>query len=165
MAIVFSTAAFAIMGVGLSRRSISVQTRDRVQARYAAEAGVVRAMSQLWADPAYCGEPDPGDPGRSEHIERALGVARKELQQYQIERSLQCPCRGILPVAMSVCVRILLHWDLGDPCTSPVSVNWDETVQVAVELHSYQRFAPIGLEGAFMIVQRDLGNSRDQKVD
>ena len=47
------------MATGVSRMSTAQQAKDRVQARYASEAGLVWAMQCLWANPAYCGTPDP----------------------------------------------------------------------------------------------------------
>lgn len=59
MSFVLSTAAFAMLSVGVGRANTSGRVKDRAQARYAAEAGLVWAMQRLWASPGYCGELDP----------------------------------------------------------------------------------------------------------
>ena len=60
MAFMLALAAAALMTVGLSRSSTSAKMRNRLQARYVAEAGLVKAMQKLWVDTAYC-PPAPGD--------------------------------------------------------------------------------------------------------
>lgn len=59
MAFVFGITAFAVLVTGMNRLQTARRTRDRALARYAAEAGLVFAMEQLWDTPAYCGVPDP----------------------------------------------------------------------------------------------------------
>ena len=52
-AVIFSIAAFGALTMAVSRaRQANYVSEDRIRARYAAEAGLVWAMQQLWANPA-----------------------------------------------------------------------------------------------------------------
>ena len=46
--IVFTTAAFAVLSLSLSRTADAQFKEQRLRARYAAEAGLVRAMGRFW---------------------------------------------------------------------------------------------------------------------
>ena len=62
-AIVFSIAAYAMLSVAMSHRQrVKEFDVDRLRARYAAEAGLVWAQEQLWANPAFCGGAPPFNP-------------------------------------------------------------------------------------------------------
>lgn len=54
--IIFGIAAFGLLTMALSRLRISgaLLGPNRLRAGYAAEAGVVMAMQELWANPADC---------------------------------------------------------------------------------------------------------------
>ena len=54
--IVFSIASLAMFTLAMSHTQASHHETEKLRARYAAEAGLVRAMEKLWNDPAYCGE-------------------------------------------------------------------------------------------------------------
>jgi type II secretory pathway component PulK len=54
------TIAMVVMTTGSSQRARGY--RERLQAQYAAEAGLVWAMQQLWRDNDYCNQADPADP-------------------------------------------------------------------------------------------------------
>jgi len=58
-AVVFSVAAFAVLTLTLGGTQRSSASEQRLRAQYAAEAGLVWAMQRLWANPNYCGAPDP----------------------------------------------------------------------------------------------------------
>jgi len=53
-AILLTTAAFAVMAISVNRLSIVRKSYDRYQSQYAAEAGLVWAMQQLWVNPSFC---------------------------------------------------------------------------------------------------------------
>ncbi|MDP3722143.1 MAG: hypothetical protein Q8R91_01430 [Candidatus Omnitrophota bacterium] len=56
--IAFSVAAFAMLTMAMSGHFRSEQHhRKRLEARYAAEAGVVWAMQQIWTDPDILANP------------------------------------------------------------------------------------------------------------
>ena len=59
LSVVFAIAAFAAMTMSVSRAQTSGMQGRRLQAQYAAEAGVVFTMQRLWRDPTYCGNPAP----------------------------------------------------------------------------------------------------------
>ena len=59
LSVVFAIAAFAAMMIAVSRAQTSAVQEHRLQAQYAAEAGLVFAMQQLWSNPNYCGTPAP----------------------------------------------------------------------------------------------------------
>ena len=50
-----AVAAYSILFMASSEARRARYFRDRTGARYLAETGLVIAMQQLWADPAYCG--------------------------------------------------------------------------------------------------------------
>ena len=54
--VVFAIAAFAMLTMSFSGASHPAGTPQSFRARYAAEAGLVRASEQLWINSAYCGE-------------------------------------------------------------------------------------------------------------
>ena len=54
--LVFSIASLAMLSMATSHTQASRHEADKLRARYAAEAGLVRAMEKLWNDPTYCGE-------------------------------------------------------------------------------------------------------------
>ena len=54
--VVFSIAAFSVLTMSFSGASHPAGTTQSFQARYAAEAGLVRASQRLWTTPTYCGE-------------------------------------------------------------------------------------------------------------
>ncbi len=58
-AVVFSIAAFVMLTMAMSQARLRNLSERRFRAKYVAEAGLVWAMEQLWANPAYCGVPDP----------------------------------------------------------------------------------------------------------
>ena len=58
-AFIAAVAAYTILVVAASQARQGRFWRERFRSRYAAEAGVVWAMERLWADPTYCGTPDP----------------------------------------------------------------------------------------------------------
>jgi len=56
--IVFSVAAFAVLNMSMSRAQTAAFEEGRLRARYAAEAGLVKAMQLLWngtMPPGMCG--------------------------------------------------------------------------------------------------------------
>lgn len=53
--VIFGIAAFGILMLAMSRmRQSNYLGEDRLRAQYAAEAGIVKAMQELWANPADC---------------------------------------------------------------------------------------------------------------
>ena len=58
-ALMFSAAAVAVLNLSATSSYTADRQANRLQARYAAEAGLVWAMQHLWVDDAYCGDPDP----------------------------------------------------------------------------------------------------------
>jgi hypothetical protein len=53
--VIFGIAAFGILLLAMSRlRQSKYLGEDRLRAGYAAEAGLVMAMQELWVDPADC---------------------------------------------------------------------------------------------------------------
>ncbi len=58
-ALIASVAAFGALLLAMSHAQSGGLQVKRLRAQYAAEAGLVWAQQQLWADPAYCGTPDP----------------------------------------------------------------------------------------------------------
>ena len=59
VAIVAAIAAYAILLMVLAQGRHARFYRERLRARYAAEAGIVWAQQRLWRDPTYCGSPGP----------------------------------------------------------------------------------------------------------
>lgn len=57
-ALVCAIAAFTVLLMAVSNARHARSTRERVKARYLAEAGQVYARERLWTEPAYC----PGAP-------------------------------------------------------------------------------------------------------
>ncbi len=55
-ALIATIASYAMLAVAVSRARQARFYRDRLPARYAAEAAVVRAQQRLWTTPGYCGE-------------------------------------------------------------------------------------------------------------
>ena len=58
-ALVSSVAAYIILMLALTQARLARFHRERIRARYAAEAGVIWAQQQLWTTPGYCGNPPP----------------------------------------------------------------------------------------------------------
>lgn len=57
-ALICGIAAYAVLQASISEARHSRFTKERIESRYLAEAGVVYAREQLWTAPAgsYCGE-------------------------------------------------------------------------------------------------------------
>lgn len=58
-ALIASVASFGALLLAMSHAQTGDAQLDRLRAQYAAEAGLVWAQQKLWANPAYCGTPDP----------------------------------------------------------------------------------------------------------
>jgi Tfp pilus assembly protein PilX len=53
--VIFGIAAFGLLSLAVNRsRQTGYISIDRIRARYAAEAGLVKAMQELWVNPSDC---------------------------------------------------------------------------------------------------------------
>lgn len=59
VAFIASVSAFVILQLAIASSRRAQFYREQSHARYAAEAGIIWAQQRLWADPNYCGNPDP----------------------------------------------------------------------------------------------------------
>lgn len=62
MSVLIAIGAFGVMLVATSRGQTSAMHADRLRAKYAAEAGMVWAMQQLWRDPRWSSDEDRVNP-------------------------------------------------------------------------------------------------------
>lgn len=63
IAITTAIGAYAMLVASLNQARQSTGNAARMRARYAAEAGLVWAQQQLFANASYCGDPDPPSVG------------------------------------------------------------------------------------------------------
>jgi len=111
------------------------------------------------------GQPGHGpaeEPAEPEDVDGLLRVAVQEQDHPEVQNDLDDPLEPV--VRDAVHARMVKDGHLRDPCAVPVGIHRYEAVHLAVERDAFEDLAPVGLQGATVVVQVHAGRARDEAV-